>query len=464
MGFLVINGVCRRKYGRLGHLFASEYARKIASPFGATSAWLLTGAGVLMIALVFGHLSIRKPELTAGPQSYARALFSDRKKGMQLGFTMVWGYWVASWISNVAIITSLAGYLTSFFPILTDKREMFSIGGQAVTLGQSLTFAVCTVLLWGTHTILVTSINGASKLNFVTTFSKVLGFIFFIIAGLFVFQTSFFDHFYFPVQTGPHTVEGIGGQIHNAAISTLWAFVGIESAVILSGRARSRRDVKRATITGLLIALSIYIIVTLITMGVLPHGKLVGSEKPFVDVLYAIVGNAGSVIMAILAILCLFGTMLGWILLGSEVPYQAAKSGDFPVAFAKTNKQGDPVVSLIVTNVMSQIFIFSVISRTISDAFTFLTTAATLAYLIPYLVSAFYSLKLIFTGETYDEIKGSRVRDGIIAILACIYSFYVIITGTADLTTFILGIGLFFVGLLLYPFVSKKFANNRQSV
>lgn len=56
----------------------------IASPFGATSAWLLTGAGVLMIALVFGHLSIRKPELTAGPQSYARALFSDPKKATPL--------------------------------------------------------------------------------------------------------------------------------------------------------------------------------------------------------------------------------------------------------------------------------------------------------------------------------------------------------------------------------------------
>jgi arginine:ornithine antiporter/lysine permease len=42
-----------------------------------------------------------------------------------------------------------------------------------------------------------------------------------------------------PVQTGPHTVEGIGGQIHNAAISTLWAFVGIESAV-MNGRARIR--------------------------------------------------------------------------------------------------------------------------------------------------------------------------------------------------------------------------------
>lgn len=119
----------------------------------------------------------------------------------------------------------------------------------------------------GTHTILVASINGASKLNFITTFSKVLGFVFFIIAGLFVFQTTLFDHFYFPIQGENGTSIGIGGQVHNAAISTLWAFVGIESAVILSGRARTQRDVKRATITGLLIALSIYIIVTLITMG-----------------------------------------------------------------------------------------------------------------------------------------------------------------------------------------------------
>lgn len=167
--------------------------------------------------------------------------------------------------------------------------------------------------------------------------------------------------------------------------------------------------------------------------------------------------------MALLAILCLFGTMLGWILLGSEVPYQAAKAGDFPALFAKTNKKGSPVIALIITNVMSQVFIFSVISRTISDAFTFLTTAATLAYLIPYLVSAIYSLKLVIKGETYDQLKGSRVKDGLIAILACAYSVFVIVTGTADLTTFILGIGLFFVGLVIYPFVIKKFSKEKQT-
>ncbi|MDA7027450.1 amino acid permease [Bacillus sp. CLL-7-23] len=436
-------------------MLPSTLAQK-ASPLGVTMAWLLTGGGVLMIAFVFGHLSIRRPDLKAGPQSYARALFTDRKKGNAAGFTIVWGYWLASWISNVAIITSLAGYLTTFLPILTDGRELFKLGGRFVTLGQLMTFIVCTILLWGTHAILVTSINGAGKLNFLTTFSKVLGFVLFIVAGLFVFQTTFFDSFYFPVEVDGKTT-GLGGQVYNAAISTLWAFVGIESAVILSGRAASQRDVKRATITGLLIALSIYMIITFITMGVLSQEQLAQSNKPFVDVLNVIIGNTGSIIMAILAIICLFGSMLGWILVGSEVPHQAAKDGDFPVFFAKTNKKGSPVNSLILTNLMSQLFIFSVLSGTISEAFQFLTTSATLAYLVPYLISSLFSLKLIIKGETYDQIKGSRIKDGVIAVLALVYSTFVILTGVSDMKTFILGIGLFFVGLMIYPFIYRKF-------
>ncbi|MCY8692431.1 hypothetical protein MOD48_13870, partial [Bacillus spizizenii] len=40
---------------------------------------------------------------------------------------------------------------------------------------------------------------------------------------------------------------------------------------------------------------------------------------------------------------------------------------------------------------------------------------------------------------------------------------FVIVTGTADLTTFFLGIGLFFVGLIVYPFVVKKFQKEKQA-
>lgn len=105
---------------------------------------------------------------------------------------------------------------------------------------------------------------------------------------------------------------------------------------------------------------------------------------------------------------------------------------------------------------MTQIFLFSTISGTVSEAYNFAIVVATLAYLIPYLVSTLYQLKLVVTGETYDITPGSRVKDGIITVLALLYSIWVIKTGTTDLKTFFLGIGLFVLGLVLYPILMKN--------
>lgn len=424
---------------------------QMASPLGVTIAWLLTGFGVLMIALVFGALSVRKPDLTGGPQSYARALFDSPKYGKTAGFSMVWGYWVANWISNVAIITSFAGYLSTFFPVMRSGHIVFTIGSQAVSVGQVVTFVICSLLLWGTHFILITSIQSAGKLNFIATASKVIGFMLFITAALFVFQISNFGELYTPITDSEGVSHGLFSQVNMAAISTLWAFVGIESAVILSGRAKSQRDVGRATVLGLLIALAIYMALTLIIMGVLPQEALRTSDKPFVDALSVLIGDTGATVMALLAVISLFGSTIGWILLAAEVPYTAAKEGNFPAFFAKVNKKGSPSRSLAVTNAMSQIFIFSTISGTISEAFTFLTTSATLAYLIPYLVSSLYLFKLALKGETYETDGKARILHGLIAVIALVYSIWVIKSGTADWVTFTLGIGLFLLGIVIYP-------------
>ncbi len=427
-----------------------------ASPLGVTLAWLLTGLGVLAIALVFGTLSVRRPELTAGPQSYARAMFRSTRAGNVAGFSMIWGYWVANWSGNVAIITTLAGYLSTFFPIMKDETVLFTIGSFPVQLGRLATFLVCTALLWGIHLILVRGLNGAGKLNFFATATKVIGFLLFIVAALFAFDKTNLLPFYAPVTDKDGGVHLLGDQINLAALSTLWAFVGIESAVVLSGRARSQRDVKWATICGLLIAVGFYMGITMLTMGVLPQDALKASDKPLVDALSRIIGDSGATLMALLAVASLLGATIGWILLSAEVPYQGAVSGTFPRYFGKVNKHGSPTSSLLTTNLMSQAFIFSTISGTIAEAFTFVTTVATLAYLIPYFVSAVYQTKLVLTGETYGNQTGSRLKDGVIGLLALIYSAWVIKSGTSDVKTFILGVGLFLVGFAIYPLFQQK--------
>lgn len=428
---------------------------QVSSSEGALLSWGATGLGVLMLALVFGNLTIRKPELKAGPQSYAQAIFQSPKSGKIAGYSMAWGYWAANWAATASVIISFAGYLSTFFPIMQSSHILFSIGTFQLELGKGITFLVCSIMLWGIQWILTHNFNHAGKINLITTVAKIIGFVLFIVITLSIFDSTnlgFGDSF--------TNVEGeqvaFGGQINAAAISTLWAFIGIEAAVMLSNRAKSQRDVKKATMLGLVISVMIYMGITLLTMAVVPNEKLISSQKPLVDALQAVIGSNGATIMAILALISLFGSTVGWIVVSSEVPYQAAKTNLFPKWFAKTNQKGSPKRSLTLTNLMTQIFLFATVSSTVTQAYNFAMVVATLAYLIPYLVSAIYQMKLVITGETYNEVKGSRLVDGTITVLALIYSLWVIKTGTADLKTFFLGIGLFAVGLVLYPFIMKE--------
>lgn len=145
---------------------------------------------------------------------------------------MVWGYWVANWASNVAIITSFAGYLSLFFPIMKDTRLLFSIGSFNVEVGKLITFTICSILLWGTHVILTNGVSGAGKLNFLATTTKVTGFLLFIVVTLFAFEASKFGQWYTPMIDKSGVSHGLLSQVNLAALTTLWAFIGIESAVL----------------------------------------------------------------------------------------------------------------------------------------------------------------------------------------------------------------------------------------
>jgi arginine:ornithine antiporter / lysine permease len=435
---------------------------EIASPGGTLLAWAMTGAGVLMLALVFGNLAIRKPELAGGIQLYAKSLFREGTETSRFaGYTVAWGYWVANWTGNVAIITTFASYLSTFFPSMSSGNELFSVGSTTVTVGNMLTFIVCTILLWGMHTIILRGIQGAGRLNFMATAAKVMGFLFFIVISLFMFEKSNIMPFADPVLVEGKSI-GLLGQINGAAVATLWAFVGVESAVVFSSRAKKPVHIKIATILGLTIALFIYMGISALVMGTLPHGQLVTSDKPLVDALSHVIGSSGSYVMAGLGLISLTGSTIGWILLSSEVAYQAARQDLFIPAFKKENKHGAPVVSLIITNICAQLFIFSTISGPISKAFSFITTVATLSYLVPYILASIFQLKLVLSGETYKGQGKTRLMDGIIGVLAALYSVYIIKMGASDPKTFLLGVGLFLTGILFWPLVRKKASSSKQ--
>ena len=425
----------------------------VASPGGVILAWLFTGLGVLFVTLVFGNLGKRKPELQGGPQVYAKELF---KKGSQAatisGFMATWGYWIGNLAGNIAIITTFASYLSTFFPVMTSNAEVFTIGSFTMKLGNLLTFTVCTLMLWVTHFIILKGIQSAGKLNFAATAAKVIGFAAFIIIGLTAFNSAYMTPLVEAQITADGVSNGLLGQINAAAVATLWAFVGVESAVVFASKAKKQSDVKRATVLGLMIAMAIYIGISVLVMGLLPKEQLIASDKPLIDAIITVLGPIGGQLLAALGLVSLLGSTIGWVMLSAEIPSAAAKQGIFIPRFQKENKNGIPAFSLLLTNLLGQIFIFSTVSNSISQAFNFVIYIATLSYLVPYLISTAFQMKLIITGETYEDGK-SRITDSIIGIIAFLYSAYVMIAGTADIKTFLLGMALLASGILFYKFV-----------
>jgi arginine:ornithine antiporter / lysine permease len=455
LGFWVLTSLVAGNMVGSGIFMLPRSLSEAASPAGVMLAWLLTGAGVLMTALVFGNLVIRKPSLNGGPQIYAKELFKKHETlSLLSGFMSSWGYWIGNFAGNVAIITTFASYLSTFFPILTSEATLFTIGSFTLKVGNGLTFVVCSILLWGTHAIILKGIEGAGKLNFMATAAKVIGFFLFILIGLFAFQKSNLLPLTAPRLDDAGQSIGLLTQVNNAAVSTLWAFLGVESAIVFASRAKKQKDVKRATILGLFLALSLYIGISILVMGMLPQEQLIRSEKPLVDAISIVLGPVGAYLLAGLGLISLIGSTIGWVLLSAEIPYQAAKQRLFLPQFLKVNKKGMPSFSLIVSNGLAQILLLSTISSSISAAFDFVIYIATLAYLVPYLISSLFQLKLTMTGETY-KMKKERMIDGIVALFATIYSVWVIFAGTSDLKTFVLGLVLLASGIVFYPQLHK---------
>ncbi|AEF16235.1 arginine/ornithine antiporter [Thermoanaerobacterium xylanolyticum LX-11] len=375
----------------------------VSNPQSALIAWLIGGIGIVSLALVFQMLANKRPSLTGGIYSYARAGF-----GEFVGFNSAWGYWLSAWLGNVAFLVLLF-------------KTFNSLLGKGHELKPVVTFIVASILLWIIHYIITRGIKDAGVVNAIVTVAKLLPLILVIIFGLIVFKVPIFNvHNWTTTLASDGSASSLIGQIKGAMGTILWCFIGVEAATVLSERAESQKIVGKATVLSILITLLIYMLISTIAMGVVPAKVLAKASTPLANVLQAtILGGAGGVIVKLGLIVSLLGATLSWILLAAEIPYVAAKDGVMPKWFSKENKNGVPINSLILTNVLTQIFLVSLLSDKLQSAYYTLYYMATTLILVPYLFSALFSLKVC------NEDK-SIVADTVISLIATIYSLYVI--------------------------------------
>ncbi len=411
---------------------------KGASPAAVTLGWLITGFGMLALAFVYRGLSTRKPNLDAGPYSYARAGFGDF-----IGFNSAWGYWLSAWIGNVSYAVLIFGALSYFVPAFGSEGNTW----QAI-LGAS-------IFLWLVHALILMGIRQAAVVNIVTTIAKLAPIFIFIVVVLVAFSLPTFNLDFWGA--GVPALGDVMTHVKSTMLVTLWVFIGIEGASVESGRAERRSDIGRATILGFITALLIYLLVSLLSFGVMTQPELAGlpGAASMADVLEKVVGPWGSVLVRIGLVISVSGAFLSWTLFAAEIPYRAAREGMMPEMFGSENQNGSPSGALWITNILVQIFL--IITFYANSTYLALFYIASTAILVPYVFSGAYAFKLAMTGESYGANEG-RSKDMFVGLVATVYGAWLIYAAGPN---YLLMCALLYAPGILFYWWARKAKNER---
>lgn len=414
-------------------IFTSAASLAAASnPKTAMIAWVITAIGSLLIALSFASLGTAMPR-TGGPIVYTRAAFGDFA-----GFLIAWTYWIGAWVGNAAIITAFMLYFTYFFPGATTPI---------------MAFLITSGVLWIFTIVNILGVKGAGVVSIVTTVLKVGALVVFVvIAGL---------HFNPAMLSTVSDVKVSGMSTLPAAIAiALWAFVGIESATVPAGEIKDpEKNIRKSTIYGTLIAAAVYLIVSVVAMGVLDQATLATSKAPLADIINAATGGTwGGNFIAIGAIISTLGATSGWILTTARSAFGASQDKLFPEVFGRVHpKYKTPVASLLISGVAANILLILNYVGSLNAAFNFMLLLATLAFLPAYAFSAAADIVLL-KKHSLDFNIWNFLKNSFVALLAFGYSIYAIYGTGSEVVMY--GFILMLLGIPVYLFMMLE--NNKK--
>jgi amino acid transporter len=267
-------------------------------------AALIAAAAIGIIMACFAEVSSRFSE-AGGPYLYARAAF-----GRLIGILVGWFFYLALTTGPAANANLFVIYLAEFWPAVKQPWPRFLI---------------LTVLVGLTALINILGVRQSTVASNVFTVAKILPLLVVIIAsGLMIA--------FRPATISPPTLHGGGSSWLRAMALMVFFFGGFESALAPMSEAKNpRRDAAFALFATLIVSAVIYGLVQWVVVEVL--GSSATSDRPLAEVARLSLGNRGASLVAVGAMLSVWG-YLGAKLLGMpRLTFALAQQHELPPIF-----------------------------------------------------------------------------------------------------------------------------------
>lgn len=299
----------------------------VAGLVGRASVWAVLAAGgaIGIIMACFAELASQFTE-AGGPYLYARAAF-----GRLIGIETGWMLWLSQLAAPAANANLFVIYLAEFWPAVRTPVPRFLI--------LTLLIGILTLINYR-------GVRAGTEVSNVFTVAKLVP-LAIVIAGGTVY--------FFSAHAGLHAVAPMANPNDwpKAILLLLFSYGGFETALTPMSEAKDpRRDAVFGLFAALLTCTLVYTLIQWVVVGVLPDPA--HSERPLADVVRLFLGSKGARLIAIGALVSVYGYLSAKILAVPRITYALAERGDFPRLFGAVHPRfHTPYFSILVFAVVA---------------------------------------------------------------------------------------------------------------
>ncbi|MHC1685114.1 MAG: APC family permease [Clostridiaceae bacterium] len=407
---------------------ASSVFKNAGSPTLGIMAWVVGGIITVASALTVAEVAAAIPK-TGGIFVYIKELYGEK-----------WAF-LFGWMQTIIYVPGVAAALSIVF---VTQATYFV---PSMTAMQQKILAI--FILFFIFGLNVISTKLGNKVQVFSTFGKLIPIFAIIIFGL---LNGTAHDFAAPVSATSSSSVGLAG-FGTAILATLWAYDGWINVGNMAGELKNpKKDLPKSIIVGLMVIITVYILINIAIINIMPVKDVIASSKPASDGAILLFGNAGAALIAGGIMVSIFGALNGYLMTGVRVPFAMAQDKLFPFAkfFGKVNDRFEtPINTFGFVVVIASLYV-------LSGSFDTLTNLAVFTMWI-FFVMCVAGIFILRKNHKHLERPYKVPLYPFIPIVGIVGGVYILVsTLITDTSNALYGIGITLIGLPVYWYITKN--------
>jgi amino acid transporter len=301
-----------------GGIFRLPSAAAAALGSAAPVAYVVCALALGLIVVCFAEAGSRV-SLTGGLYAYVEVAF-----GPLIGFLVGVLLWAG--------ITAATAAVTSFF------GDALGALVPAIAAGTPRTITLAVILI-GFAALNISGVRGANRFNAAMTVAKLLPLVVLIVVGATAMHR----------ENLVWTSAPAAGNVARASAVLIFAFLGVESALVPSGEVIDpARTVPRAILVAMVGITLLYLAVQLVAQGIL-GAALAGQKTPLAEAAAVAMGSPGRTMVLVGSTISMFGYLGAMTLAGPRMLFALGRDGFLPSPLARVHSRfHTPHIAIVV--------------------------------------------------------------------------------------------------------------------